>query len=235
MSLKQSKEIKMSTLQKVITIKMTESKTTIPHFYMSIDIDVEAIGKAKDILAKNIPEKKITYTPLLMKLVAETLKDYPMLNASVLPEYKIELHNYINMGVAVSTERGLIVPVIKDIGCKKLEQIVDEFTVLIGRAREGCSRREDLSGGTFTLSNAGMFGIKEFYSIIKPPEAAILTIGGIRRCPVVYEESIIPRSIMTVTISVDHRAADGVNAAKFLSELRFLFESKNRLKEVLNF
>lgn len=224
---------RLTNLQKVISVTMTRSKQNIPHFYMSIEIDFSELIKLKSQLKADV-NKNVTYTPLLIMATAKILKEYPMLNAHVLEEHCVKVHDFVNMGVAVATERGLIVPVIKDVNNKNLDTIITELRELTQRARIGRSSMEDLKGGTFTISNAGMFGVSQVISIIKPPESAILSIGAIIKRPVVEEDQMKICPVSNLTLSADHRVIDGETVGRFLSSLKALLESEEELSKIFN-
>lgn len=223
----------LSNFQKVIFSTMSKSKGNIPHFYVSIEVNFTRLIKIRQQIKEKLIEK-ITYTPLLLKAVAEILKKYPMLNAHVLEDCRVKLHDNINIGVAVSTERGLIVLVIKEVNNKTLGNIVSELNELKKRAHATrlSISIEDIKEGTFTLSNIGMYGVSQMISVIKPPESAILSVGAIINKPVAESNEVKIRPMTVLTMSADHRVTDGVMVAGFLNSLKSLLESENDLLKI---
>jgi len=217
-------------MRKTIGRRMVESKTQAPHFYITMDIDMAAAMTLRAQLNTMMPDDvKLSVNDLLIKAAAVALKEFPNLNASFAGD-EVHLHNRINIGIAVARETGLLTTVLKDCDKKSLAQIARESRALVARAREGRMQADDMVGGTFTLSNMGMFGIEDFVAIINPPQAAILAIGAVRRVPVVNEEGeITVGTRMKVTLSADHRVTDGAEAARFLVALKAALEQPMRL------
>lgn len=220
--------IKLTNIERIIAKTMTKSKQEIPHFYMSTELDFANFINLKNNFEKSA-NQKVTITPLLVKVISKILKEFPILNAHFIEEGLIKTFDTVNIGVATATERGLIVPVIKDVNNKNLETILVELKELTQRAHNGRSSIDDLEGGTFTLSNAGMFGAYQVLSIINPPETAILSIGAMINRPVVDEGEIVIRPIVQSVLSADHRIVDGKIAGKFLSLLKFTLENMGEL------
>jgi len=221
----------LSPIRKTIARRMAESKQQAPHFYITIEVDMAAAMALRQELNALLPEEgKISVNDLIVKAAALTLKSFPRLNASFAGE-EIHLHDQINIGIAVDRkESGLVTTVIRECDRKPLAHIAAEARALVGRAREGRMRAEDMTGGTFTISNLGMFGVEDFIAIINPPQAAILAVGGIRRVPVVNEAGeFTVGTRMKVTISADHRVTDGAEAARFLQALKATLEQPLRL------
>jgi pyruvate dehydrogenase E2 component (dihydrolipoamide acetyltransferase) len=220
----------LSPMRKTIGRRMVESKTQAPHFYVTMDIDMEAAMALRAQLNTMMPEDvKLSVNDMLLKAAAVALKEFPNLNASFAGD-EIHLHNRINIGIAVARETGLLTTVLKDCDRKSLAQIAQESRTLVNRAREGRMQADDMVGGTFTVSNMGMFGVEDFVAIINPPQAAILAIGAIRRVPVVNEEGeITVGTRMKVTLSADHRVTDGAEGARFLVALKAALEEPMRL------
>jgi pyruvate dehydrogenase E2 component (dihydrolipoamide acetyltransferase) len=209
---------------------MVESKQQAPHFYVTMEVDMEAAMALRQQLNAMMPdETKISVNDLLIKAAAVALRAFPNINASFAGE-AIHVHNRINIGIAVARETGLLTTVVKDCDIKSLAQIAQESRELVGRAREGRMQVDDMVGGTFTLSNLGMFGVEDFVAIVNPPQAAILAVGGVRRVPVVNEEGEFKVGTrMKVTISADHRVTDGAEAAQFLQAFKVALEQPMRL------
>lgn len=221
--------VQMSNMQKLIAARMSESKATRPHFYMSIEVDMENVARLKDSLSSSDIAVRLTYTPFIVKAAATALRDFPLLNARILGDCQIQLHDYVNVGVAVSTERGLVVPVVKNADVISVVDIARKLEGLISRARLGHSTKDDLSGGTFTVSNAGMYGVLQFAAVINPPESAILAVGAITKRPVVCQDGILTRRLCIMTVSADHRIADGSIVAGFLRRIKSLLETPGTL------
>jgi pyruvate dehydrogenase E2 component (dihydrolipoamide acetyltransferase) len=220
-----SQVIAMSGIQKVMAITIAKSYSNIPSFHMSIEVDAAELQAMKKFLKGELPQIKVTLTPLLLKNVVQVLKGFPKLNASFVEGFQIKLHNHVNPGVAVSTERGLIVPVVKAAETKDIKTILIELNELIGRARAGRATRDDLKGGTFSISNAGMYGVRQFAAIINPPQAAILAVGAILNRPMARLGKIEIRPVMELTVSADHRLVDGATVAEFLGKLKTSLET----------
>jgi len=204
---------------------MGEAKREIPHFYASAEIAMDDAARLKDMLTALAGEYTgLTYTHIILKAVGLALTRVPELNASYDGEAMM-LHQGVNVGVATAVDDGLVVPVVRNCDREPLAAIVRQARGLLERARAGRFGAEDLTGGTFTLSNLGMLPVTEFAAVINPPQAAILAVGAIRETAVVREGQVVPGRMMTVTISCDHRIIDGVLAGRFLRELKALLEN----------
>ena len=223
---KNREKISYTGIRKIIGNRLSQSKFSAPHVYFTISIDMSKSIKLLKKFNQDI-EKKISINDFLVFLVAKVLSEQPNINCSLIDE-EIIYHKDINIGIAVSLEEGLIVPVIKNADKKILYFLSKEIEEMIKLAREKKLMPDDYKGGTFTLSNLGMYGIENFTAIINPPEAAILAVGTIRRVPIVIKEEEVEKieihSLMKITLSVDHRLVDGVMAAKFLSCLKDYLE-----------
>ncbi len=220
----------LSPMRQTIGRRMAESKQQAPHFYITIEVDMEAAMALREQLNALLPEgEKISVNDLVIKAAAIALRQFPRLNASFAGN-EIHIHDQINIGIAVAREAGLVTTVIRDCDKKSLSQIAREARELIGRAREGRMRAEEMIGGTFTISNLGMFGVEDFAAIINPPQAAILAVGAVRRVPVVNErDQLVVGTRMKATISADHRVTDGAEAARFLQAFKAALEQPMRL------
>lgn len=216
----------LSRMRKAIARRTVLSKQTIPHFYLVLPIEMDrAIDLLAEMNAQN-PEQKITINDLIIKACAVALAQFPEVNVSFTPDEKLRRYSTINIGFGVGTDEALYMPVIPDCGSKTLRQISAEARALVEKARAGKLTPQEMSGGTFSISNLGMFGIEEFAAIINPPESAILAVGAAMPEVVVAEDgSFVARRRMRVTLSCDHRAVDGLRGAKFLQELKRLLES----------
>jgi pyruvate dehydrogenase E2 component (dihydrolipoamide acetyltransferase) len=223
--------VPISGMRGAIAKKMTYSKMSIPHFYISTEVDMTEAAKVREELIPIIETKtgvRLSFTHMLIKAVAMALREYPQLNALCDGE-NIKISKDVNIGIAVGLEDGLIVPVLKKVDSMDLAQIVSRTEKLIAKAREKKLSEEEFTGGTFTISNLGIFDVDSFTAIINPPEIAILAIGKIRDKPAVVNGEIKIRKIMKITLSADHRAVDGVIAAKFLGKVKALLEKPYNL------
>ncbi|MCA9969871.1 MAG: 2-oxo acid dehydrogenase subunit E2, partial [Anaerolineales bacterium] len=208
---------------------MVESKTTVPHFYVTSDIDMAAVLELrKQVNATLPPEQKVTINDLIVKAAALALRDFPNLNAAFAGD-KIVQHTRINVGTAVAVEGGLLTVVQQNTDTSTLSKIAADNKEMIARARDGRIKPTDVQGGTFTVSNLGAFDVDSFVAIINPPEAAILAIGSVQQVPVVVDGALAIGTRMKATISADHRVTDGVEAAKFLQAVKGLLEQPLRL------
>ncbi|MBI3013923.1 MAG: pyruvate dehydrogenase complex dihydrolipoamide acetyltransferase [Candidatus Tectomicrobia bacterium] len=218
------REEDMSLMRKTIARRMTESKTTVPHFYLAMEIDMEAAVHIRKSLNDLHPEAKVSFNDLIVRAVALALRKHPRVNASFRGE-KIRWNEAIDVGVAVALEDGLITPIIRRCDTKNLTEIATEMQSLAEKARRKRLRPEEYQGGTFTISNLGMYGVENFSAIINPPEGAVLAVGAILQKPAVWEGEVVARHRMKVTLSCDHRVVDGASGALFLQELKKLLEN----------
>jgi pyruvate dehydrogenase E2 component (dihydrolipoamide acetyltransferase) len=204
---------------------MTESKTTVPHFYVTSDVDMEAaLALRKEINASLPDEQKVTVNDLIVKAAALALREFPNINASYAGD-KLVRHNRINVGTAVAVEGGLLTVVQKNTDKSSMSTIAADNKEMIGRARDGRVKPEDVEGATFTTSNLGAFDVDHFIAIINPPDAAILAIGSAKKVPVVVDGELTVGTRMKITISADHRVTDGVEAAQFLQTVKSKLEN----------
>lgn len=216
-----------SRVQGIIVDRMVQSKTTVPHFYVTTEIDMDgAVALRKQL--NSLGDQQVSFNDMVVKACAQALRLYPKANV-MYTEQGFRQNERVNIGVAVALEDALVVPVVKDVDKKGLFQIAAETRELAQKARENKLSADDLSGGTFTVSNLGMFGVDEFIAIINAPESAILAVGAITQKPVVKDGQIVIGHRMRVTLSADHRVLYGANAAEFLRELRQLLESPLKL------
>jgi pyruvate dehydrogenase E2 component (dihydrolipoamide acetyltransferase) len=221
----------MNRMRRAIARAMTESKPGVPHIYVTAEIDMREAMKLRTQINDSgaIEGGKLSPNDLIVKAVAKALTKFPLLNASftTTPDGQpaVVRHPSINVSVAVATEDGLTAPVVRDADKKGIGAIAAEIREMATRARDGKIRQNDLEGATFQTSNLGMFGVTEFVSIITLPQAASLAIGAVRQVPVVRDGQIVVGEILNVTLSVDHRVADGALAAKFLQELTRLLQA----------
>jgi pyruvate dehydrogenase E2 component (dihydrolipoamide acetyltransferase) len=221
----QKQVIALTKMRTAIAKSLVASKQNIPHFYESIDVDVEDLVNLRvrlnDLLE---PEKiRLSLGDFLSKAVATALLRHPALNATF-DGTEITRYGDVHLGMAVSIPDGLIVPVLRNIHLMGLKEIRQRSVDLVDRARAQRLKQEEMSGGTFTVSNLGTFGIREFSAIINPPQVGILAVAAAEKRPVVRNEQIVSRTMMTLTLSADHRVVDGATAAEFLRTLKTLLE-----------
>jgi len=219
---------KLTTMRSVIAKRLLESKTTIPHFYLEIEVDAKPLldlrVQLNDSLAKLNPPVKLSLNDFVLKAAAEAVRRVPAVNASFEGD-SIRQFPDVQLSFAVAIAEGLITPIIKEAQNKSLIQISGEAKSLAAKAKEGKLKPEEFQGGTFTVSNLGMLGIDRFSAIINPPQAAILAIGNIVKKPVVgANDTIVVGHRQSITLSCDHRVVDGAVGAAYLKELRELIE-----------
>jgi pyruvate dehydrogenase E2 component (dihydrolipoamide acetyltransferase) len=229
-SVLKAEEVTPTKLRQTIAKRMTASKQTVPHFYVTIEIDMAEALALRSKLNTLVDEAgKISVNDMVLKAAALALIKFPAINASY-SDKAIIRHGAVNMGIAVAMEQGLITVVVADADRKSLAQIAHAARDIATRAKNGKARPEELQGSTFTVSNLGMFGeVDSFVAIINPPEAAILAVGSVRDMPVVKNGQIVPGKTLKATISADHRVTDGAEAAKFLAEVKKNLEEPLRL------
>ena len=209
--------IQTGTLWRRMAERLTESWQTIPHFYLKRDVDTQRLGEWRKSLL-NRSDIKITFSDLLVKVVALALKQHPYANGQWNGE-GVVFNEQINVGLAVAVDEGLLVPVIHDADKLGVMAIAERRQEIVKRAQSGKLKPMDLQGGTFTISNLGMFGIDEFSAIVNPPQAAILAVGKISERIVPVNGEAVVRPMMTLSLSCDHRAIDGARGAQFLDTL----------------
>jgi pyruvate dehydrogenase E2 component (dihydrolipoamide acetyltransferase) len=209
----------------VIGERMTQSKQQVPHYYATAEVEMNDLMALRKQLNEQLEEQgiKLSVNDFVMKACAVALKDYPNLNALWTSE-GIELHQQVDLAMAVALEAGLITPVIRDAANKTLSAISAASKDLAKRAREGGLKPEEYQGGTFTVSNMGMFGVESFAAIINPPQAAIVAVSSIIQRAVFKDEEVVPVSIMKLTLSADHRISNGAEGAQYLAEVKRLLE-----------
>lgn len=225
----ESEAIALTRLRQAIGRRMTESKTTVPHFYVTTEIDMEAaLDLRKQINATLPDDAKVSVNDIIVKAAALAVRDFPNLNAELSGD-KIVRHKRINIGSAVAVEGGLTTIVQKDTDTSTLSKVAKDNREMIARARDGKVRPDDVEGGTFTVSNLGVYEVDHFIAIINPPEAAILAIGSARQVPVVKDGQLAIGTRMKATISADHRVTDGAEAAQYMQRFKQLLENPLRL------
>lgn len=217
----------LSTMRKAIAATVSHSKRTIPHFYLSYDIDMSnPLNQLAEMNRNKGDTEKITVNDMIISAAASTLKKYPYLNA-LYPEQGLLLKKEVNMGIVIGMPEGLIIPVLKHADSLTLEDISRGVKKLREKAEAGKFASDDMTDGTFTISNLGMLGVSDFAAIIYPPQTAILAVSAIKDTPVMKDGSFIPAKIMRVTLSTDHRVVDGIIAANFLRDLKQYLEQSD--------
>jgi pyruvate dehydrogenase E2 component (dihydrolipoamide acetyltransferase) len=214
----------LSRMQQTIARRMAESKATIPDFALQSDVDMEECVKLRAQLKGISSEHAPTYNDMVVKACALALREHPRANGSY-KDGALQLHSRVNVGVAVAAQDALVVPTVFDADAKALGEIAREARTLASRVRDGSITPPELGGGTFTVSNLGMYGIKSFTAIINPPQAAILSVGSVEPRVVVRDGGLMPRHTMTLTLVCDHRILYGADAAEFLARVRELLQA----------
>jgi pyruvate dehydrogenase E2 component (dihydrolipoamide acetyltransferase) len=213
-----------SSMRKVIARRLAESKATIPHFYVSTDVEIDALLKIRADLNARSPKDgpgayKLSVNDLVIKATAVTLRRFPNVNAMWTEDAILQLHD-VDISVAVSITDGLITPIVKNADIKGLAAISNDMKDLAARAKSGKLKPEEFQGGGFSISNMGMYGVRDFAAIINPPQAGILAVSAGEQRPVVKNGALAIATVMTLTLSVDHRVIDGALAAEFLQALK---------------
>ncbi|MGH7268928.1 MAG: dihydrolipoamide acetyltransferase family protein, partial [Polyangiaceae bacterium] len=230
----------LSPMRRAIARRLTESKATVPHFYLNIDVDAGELLTLRERINAELSNEdtagsdpahrpvKVSINDLLIKACALALVGVPECNASFTPD-AILIHKRVDISVAVAVPDGLVTPVVRQADRKSVAAIAREMRDLAARARGRKLRPEEMSDGTFSITNLGMFGIDGFAAVINPPEGAILAVGQTRSVPVVTEGQVVPGRRLAMTLSCDHRVVDGAIGAAFLAELRRLVEHPLRV------
>ena len=217
------KEVGHSQMRKVIAKRLAESKFSAPHYYLNVELDMsETIAFRKQ--CNTIPDTKISFNDIIIKACAVALRNNPSVNSQWFDD-RIRYNNFVNIGVAVGVDDGLIVPVLKNADKMSIAEISSSVKELAGLGRDKKLTPEMMQGSTFTISNLGMFGIESFTSIINPPNSVILSVGAIVQKPVVKEGEIVVGNTMKLTLACDHRVVDGLTGSKFLQALKPLIEN----------
>ncbi|MFN5588287.1 MAG: pyruvate dehydrogenase complex dihydrolipoamide acetyltransferase, partial [Holosporales bacterium] len=214
-----------TTMRKVIARRLTESKQQVPHFYLEVDVELDALlALRKQINDREGATAKLSVNDFIIKATGMALEQVPTANASW-TDAGVQYYSRADVSVAVAIPGGLITPIIKNAGQKRLVQISNEMKDLAARAKDGKLKPEEFQGGTFSLSNLGMFGVKSFSAIINPPQACILAVGAGEERPVVRKGALAVANVMTCTLSVDHRVVDGAVGAQWLAVFKKLVQS----------
>ncbi len=224
-------EVALTTLQRVAAKRLTESKQNAPHFYLTAAADVTELLAFREALNDTLvsdERPKVSVNDFLLRAVAVALRDNPGVNVSFGVD-ALRHHRRVHIGVAVAVDAGLLVPVVRDADRKTVSQIAAETKEMAARGRIGRLRADEISGGTFTVTNLGMYGIEQFAAVINPPEAAILAIGAVTEELRLLDGDVVARQILRITLSADHRAIDGSTGAVFLRDLTSLLENPLRI------
>ena len=219
-----------TSMRRTIAKRMKESVLTSPHYTISVDVDMTEVVSLRKKLNEHLTDNEfmITYNDILMKIAAKSIEAFPLINSSY-QEEKIKVFKDINFGLVVGLENGLIVPVVKQVNRKSISEIAATNTRNIAAAMNNKLQESDITGGTITLSNLGMFGIDNFTAVINQPESCILAIGGIIEKPVVKDHQIVIKEMMNITGSFDHRVIDGTLGAAFLNRVKEILENPQLL------
>jgi pyruvate dehydrogenase E2 component (dihydrolipoamide acetyltransferase) len=218
-----------TTMRKVIARRLTESKQQVPHFYLTIDCEIDTLLKARADINAKAPEKgegayKLSVNDFVIKAAAVALRRVPAANASWSDEGTLMYEN-VDISVAVAIPGGLITPIIREADRKGLVQISAEMKDLAARAKENKLKPEEFQGGTFSISNLGMFGIKQFEAVINPPQGCILAVGAGEQRAVVKDGQLAVATVMSCTLSVDHRVVDGAVGAEYMQHFKRIVEN----------
>lgn len=213
-----------SSMRRVIAQRLSESKQQVPHFYLTVDCQLDKLLALRQQVNGSLPDVKVSVNDFVVKAVAAAMKRVPATNASWSDE-GVRRYRDIDISVAVATPNGLITPVVRQADAKSVGTISAEVKDLAERARQGKLKPDEYQGGGFTISNLGMYGVREFAAIINPPQACILAVGAAEKRPVVADGAIVPATVMTCTLSVDHRVVDGAVGAEFLAAFKALLET----------
>jgi pyruvate dehydrogenase E2 component (dihydrolipoamide acetyltransferase) len=220
----------LTPMLKAVARRMGESKATVPHFYVSSDIDMTRALDLRIELNAALAGlgEKVSVNDLIVRACAQSLVLHPQAHRSYVDGHHV-YHAHVHAGIAVALDDGLIVPVLRDADAKGLREIGAETRDLVARARDGKLRQSEIEGGTFTVSNMGMFDVAAFSAIINPPESTILAVSSIVERPAVRDGAVVPRQIMSVTLSCDHRACSGADGARLLQTIKRHLEAPTLL------
>jgi len=220
--------VPLTNMRRTIARRLQESAQTLPHFYVTMAMDATNLSETRQQLNKALEHQgqavKVSYNDLIVMAVARTLANHSEINASFDGE-RILRHKTVNVGVAVALETGLIVPVVREANKRTATDLSKEIKRLVDAARTNKLRPDEFQGGTFTISNLGMMDVENFTAIINPPESAILAVGAVHQVPVVVDGQVVVRDQIKMTLSSDHRVIDGLQAARFMQDLKALIET----------
>ncbi len=217
-------DVKLNSMRKVIAERMVHSKSTVPHFYLSVDCEIDELINVMSSLNERREENKLSINDFIIRACALALMEVPKANVSWLGDGKMRVYKTADISVAVALEDGLVTPIVRNAHEMGLAEISSTMRSLAERGRAGDLKPEEYQGGSFTISNLGMFGIKQFDAVINEPQACILAVGAGEKRPVVREDKLKAATVMTCTLSCDHRVVDGVIGAKLLGAIKRLLE-----------
>jgi pyruvate dehydrogenase E2 component (dihydrolipoamide acetyltransferase) len=221
-------EIPVSTMRKVIAQRLLESKTTIPHFYLTVECNVSQLVQLREEINANYSKidsaKKISVNDMIMRASSIALGEMPTVNRSWNNDKITQLPG-VDISFAVALDDGLITPIVRAANYKSLVAISDEVKSLVKAAKEGKLRPDQFQGGSITISNLGMYNVESFLAIINPPQSSIISVGGIAKKPIVVQDEIKIASVMSISISCDHRVIDGALAAQFINRIKLYLEN----------
>ena len=216
----EDRTVRLSTMRRVIADRMTESKATVPHFYLTVDCEVDELLKVRREINDRIEGAKVSVNDIVIRACALALREVPAANVSWAGEGTMTQHGSVDISVAVAVPGGLVTPIVRNADAKGLVGIAAEMKELAARAREGKLLPDEYQGGSFSISNLGMYGVRSFDAVINPPQACILAVGAAEPRPVVRDGEIVPATVMTCTLSVDHRVVDGAIGAELLGAIK---------------
>jgi len=210
-------------MRRVIARRLTESKQTVPHFYLTVDCEIDSLLKIRAEVNAKMTDGKVSVNDFVIRAVALALKKVPAANASFSDDAILQWGS-VDVAVAVAIDAGLITPIVKNADQKGLAVIAAEMKDLAARAKTGKLKLDEFQGGTISISNLGMYGIKDFAAVINPPQGCIIAVGAGEQRPVVKNGALAIATVMSLTLSADHRAVDGAVGAQFISEVKKLVE-----------
>ena len=221
--------VALTPLRKVIAARMTEAKQDIPHFRVVTDIEMDALLALRKQLNDEHPQQKISVNDFVLKACAMALMQWPAINSQWV-DNEILQYNQADISVVVAVPGGLSTPVLREVDTKSVRSIADQVKTLAERAAKGQLKMNELTGGSFSVSNLGMHDVDQFDAIINPPQVAILAVSSAKPQPVVVDNSVVVKTIMRVSLSLDHRAVDGATGAGFLKTLKKLLQDPTQLQ-----
>ncbi|MDP2194212.1 MAG: 2-oxo acid dehydrogenase subunit E2, partial [Alphaproteobacteria bacterium] len=213
-----------SLMRKTVAQRLSDSKRNIPHFYVTMDFELDALLALRAQINASLTDAKISVNDMLIKACAQALKDTPDANVTWHDTF-IRYHKTVDISVAVAIEGGLITPIIFGVEHKNLTTIAQSVKHVVTKARAGQLKPHEYEGGTFTISNLGMYGVDQFAAILNPPQGCILAVGAGKKRPVVRNDALAVATVMTATLSVDHRSIDGALAAQVLERIKHYVEN----------
>ncbi len=221
-------EVRLSAMRKTIARRMTKAKQEIPHFYLSMDANIDRLLAIRADYNTLDPNNKASLNDFIIRATALALAEVPEVNVQYAGDH-LRQYSQADIAVAVAVKGGLITPIVQDAGNLTVREIAQEAKALAERARAGQLMPEEYEGGTISISNLGMYGVREFSAVINPPHGSILAIGAGEKRPVVIDDEIVPATMMSINMACDHRAMDGAVGAQFLAAFKKLLEEPLRL------